>query len=64
MKKMYYVIDNNGAAITLDISGIMVMLEAEATHHNEDSNNQDKPSWTITLAWLTEEEFENLPEVF
>lgn len=63
-KKMYYIIDNGDTPVTCDLNGLTAMLEAEATSYNEDSNKEDKPQWDITLVWLTEDEFDNLPEAY
>jgi hypothetical protein len=38
------------------------MLDAEASDYNEETNKADEPHWTITLVFLTDEEFANLPE--
>ncbi len=64
MKKMYYIIDNGDMSVTVDLIGLTDTLEAEATDYNEDSNKEDEPQWNIQLVWMTEEEFNNLPEAY
>jgi hypothetical protein len=63
-RKLYYRIDNGDTPIVLELSGLMMQLESEASDYNEDSNNEDKPEWVIDLIFLTEDEFENLPEAY
>lgn len=63
-KKMYYKIDNGDTPVICDLKVCMDMLEAEASDYNEDRNNEDKPNWDVTLVWLTQEEYENLPEAY
>lgn len=61
-KKMYYVVDNGDTPITVDLDGMKELIEAEASDYNEDRNKEDEPRWDVTLVWLTEDEFSNLPE--
>lgn len=63
-KKMYYRIDNGDTSVTCELSGLTSLLEAEATSFNEETNKSDEPTWTIDLVFLTEEEYENLPEAY
>lgn len=61
---MYYKIDNEDTPIIMELSGCMEMIEAEASSYTEDKNSEDKPQWDITLVWLTEDEFINLPDAY
>ena len=64
IKKMYYTIGNEDAAIICGLKELTDMLEAEASDYNEDSNKQDNPQWFIELVFLTEDEYANLPEAY
>lgn len=61
-KKMYYRIDNGDTPVICTLQDCMDMIDAEASDYNEASNEEDEPGWNITLVFLTEEEFANLPE--
>lgn len=61
-KKMYYKFDNGDTPVVCTLKDVTDMLDAEASDYNEITNIDDKPSWNITLVFLTDEEFENLPE--
>jgi hypothetical protein len=64
MKKRYYRIDNGDTpVINADLSTLMEILISEAdSYRTEEVTDNDKPEWTIDLIWLTDEEYENLPE--
>lgn len=59
---MYYRYDNGYSPIICPIDDVKTLLESESSDYTEGSNERDKPEWNITLVWLTQEEFENLPE--
>lgn len=61
-KKLYYKYDNGDTPIICKLEDVKDMLDAEASDYNEETNKADEPHWTITLMFLTEEEFANLPE--
>jgi hypothetical protein len=61
-KKLYYRFDNGDTPVICKIQDVTDMLEAEARDYNEDSNKEDEPIWNITLVFLTDDEFANLPE--
>jgi len=61
-KKLYYIIDNGSTSYTMELSGCMSLIEGEMGGMNEEKTTQDEPEWTITPTWMTEEEFDNLPE--
>lgn len=61
-KKLYYEIDNGDEAYTMDLSGCMELIKGEMEHMNEEKTKQDEPEWVITPIWLTEAEYEALPE--
>jgi hypothetical protein len=60
-KKMYYKLDNDDVVVTCTIEALNDILEAEATDYTEATNEAEKPQWNITLVWMTEDEYENLP---
>lgn len=61
-KKLYYKYDNGDTPIICKLEDVRDMLDAEASDYNEQTNKADAPHWTITLVFLTDEEFANLPE--
>ena len=61
-KKLYYKYDNGDTPIICNLDDVKDMLDAEASDYNEETNKADEPQWTITLVFLTDEEFANLPE--
>ena len=61
MKKMYWTLDNSDARYILDsLDACMEIIKNEATDVKQDDKIQ--PDWSIQTIWLTEEEFNNLPE--
>ncbi len=62
--KMYYIIDNGDTTVITDIIGLTDSIEAESSDFTFHTNEADKPEWKITLTWLTEEEYNNLPEAY
>lgn len=63
-KKMFYQIDNGDTKITCDLPGLTALLEAEASDFTKDTNREEKPQWVITLFWMTQKQYENLPEAY
>lgn len=61
-KKLYYKIDNGDTPIICTLDDVKNLIDAEASGYNEITNIDDKPSWYVTLVFLTDEEFANLPE--
>ena len=61
-KKMYFKIDNGDTPVICSLQDCKDMIDAEASDYNEASNLEFEPSWNITLVFLTDEEFANLPE--
>lgn len=61
-KKLYYQLSDGSdySNVTMDLSGIMSWIEGDQDNCKED--NEDMPQYTITPIWLTEDEFDNLPE--
>lgn len=59
-KKLYYVIDNGGREVTAHLDSIIDIIKAESPSKSDPGT--DDIQWTITPVWLTDEEFENLPE--
>lgn len=63
-KTMYYKVDNGDTPVICDLKALNDLLEAEASDYNEDRNKEDEPEWDITLVWLTQYEYENLPDAY
>jgi len=61
---MYFRLDNGDQPIIVTFQDLTEMLVAETDGYNEDSNKEDDPQWTISLVFLTDEEFENLPDPY
>lgn len=63
MKKMYYQVDNSDVVFTLDsIEACIEIIKEESADVKQDDEIQ--PEWTITTTWMTEEEFNNLPDTY
>ena len=60
-KKLYYKLSDNAdvCEITMDLSGCMAWIEADMEGVSE---GEDEREFTITPIWMTEQEYENLPE--
>lgn len=60
-KKLYYQLSDGGdyEGVTMELSGIMSWIEGDQDNCKE---GDDMPEYTITPVWMTEEEFNNLPE--
>jgi hypothetical protein len=61
-KKLYYIIDNGDSRYTMELDGCMEVIKGEMESYNEEKTLEDEPTYTITPIWMTEDEFENLPE--
>ena len=61
-KKLYYKLDDGDdiSGLVLDLSGCMAHIEGEQEDLKE---GEDEDRWyTLTPIWMTDEEFDNLPE--
>lgn len=61
-KKLYYQLSDGGdyENIVMELSGCMSWIEGDMeANYNE---GDELPEYTITPIWMTEEEFNNLPE--
>lgn len=60
-KKLYYQLSDGGdySNVTMDLSGVTAWLEGD---QDNCVDGEDMPQYTITPIWMTEEEFNNLPE--
>lgn len=60
-KKLYYQFSDGGdySNVTMDLSGVMAWIEGDQDNCKE---GEDMPEYTITPVWMTEDEFDNLPE--
>jgi hypothetical protein len=63
-KKLYYQLSDNAdvSKIVMELSGAMTWIEEEMKEHTPATPEDDLPEFTITPIWLTDEEFNNLPE--
>lgn len=59
-KKLFYTIDNGDTAMTAHLDACMEVIKAESPSKSDPGT--DDIQWTITPVWLTDEEFESLPE--
>lgn len=61
-KKLYFQLSDGAdySGVTMDLSGVTTWIEGDADNYKEDE--EDMPEYTITPVWMTEEEFDNLPE--
>lgn len=59
-KKLFYTIDNGDTAMTAHLDACMEVIKAESPANQSSDDNLNQ--WTITPVWLTDEEFESLPE--
>lgn len=63
MKKKYYRIDGGDTPVITDnLKAIMDILAAEGDHITQEEDERIKYQWTIDFVWLTDEEYQNLPE--
>lgn len=63
-KKMYYRVDYGDTPVICTLQECMDIIKADAETYTEVTNGTDNPEWTIDLVWLTDEEFENLPDAY
>lgn len=63
MKQLYYQLSDNAdvSKIVLDLSGCMAWIESDLEGLSE--KDMEDYQYTITPIWLTEEEYNNLPEI-
>lgn len=60
-KKLYYQLSDGAdySGITMELSGVMAWIEGDQDNFKD---GDEMPEYTITPIWMTEEEFNNLPE--
>lgn len=63
-KKLYYQLSDNAdvSKIVMGLSGAMTWIEEDMKEFPEGTSEDEMPEYTITPLWLTDEEFDNLPE--
>lgn len=65
-KKLYYLLDNrDGEGGIMGLSGCMEWIKGDMEANYPDAENlpdDEKPQYTITPVWMTDEEYENLPD--
>jgi hypothetical protein len=63
-KKLYYRLGHSEGYVIMELSGCMEWIKAdmEAGEYNENTPDFEKPEYTLEPMWLTEEEYDALPE--
>lgn len=63
-KKLYYQLSDNAdvSRIVMKLSGAMTWIEEDMKEFPAGTPEDEMPEYTITPLWLTDEEFDNLPE--
>lgn len=62
MKKLYYRIDDGDYCLVMELDGCMEYIKNSMQGMNEEETLKDEPCFTISPEWMTEEEFDALPE--
>lgn len=63
-KKLYYQL-SDGADVSkavMELSGAMTWIEEGMKEFSSDMRQDELPEYTLTPVWMTDEEFNNLPE--
>lgn len=65
-KRLYYTLsDRDGEGGTMELSGCMEWIRGDMASNYIGSENclpEDLPEYTLTPVWMTDEEYEALPE--
>ena len=65
-KKLYYALDNGeGEGGTMELSGCMEWIKGDMESNYPDGQKMPEdelPSYTLTPVWMTDEEYEELPD--
>ena len=62
-KKLFYVVDNGDSSITVPAGDLEVMLTNCAIEEfNENTPEDELPVFTVSPIYMTQEEYENMPE--
>ena len=66
MKKLYYKLEADDYTCIMDLSGAFAWIEASCEDVQRqnlcDEKPEDMPQYIITPIWMTEEDYNNLPE--
>lgn len=57
-KKLYFNLDDGNTCVTMELSGCVAWIEGDGL---TEETSEDR-EYILTPIWLTEEEFNNLPE--
>jgi hypothetical protein len=60
-KKLYYIIDNGDSSYTMELDGCVELIKGESEDIKKEGDEKDV-QWIMEPIWLTDEEFDNLPE--
>lgn len=63
-KKLFYVVDNGDESCTAELSGCLEWMagDMDANGYNESTPSEELPAYTLSPVWMTDEEYDNLPE--
>lgn len=61
-KKLFYVVDDGESAITVPENGLADIVKYGLTEHNANTPEEDLPVFTVAPVYMTQEEFNNMPE--
>lgn len=61
-KKLFYVIDDGENSITVAPDQLNSILLHGLTEHNAQTPEEDLPVFTVSPVYMTQEEYDNMPE--
>lgn len=66
MKKLYFRLDNSeGEGGIMELSGCMEWIKGDLAANYPDAENMpedERPEYTLTPVWITDEEYDALPD--
>jgi len=64
-KKRFFKADNGDQYVVYDnIEDAFAQIDSESSDYDEVEYGRYKPFWEFSLIWLTQQEFEKLPEAY
>lgn len=61
-KKLYYLVHDGENSITVSSSELENILKFGLTEHTADTPEDELPSFTVSPVYMTQEEYDNMPE--
>lgn len=63
-KKLYYQLSDGAdvSKVVMELSGAMTWIEEGMKDYSADTPKDELPEWTLEPIWLTDEEYEEMPE--